>query len=233
MTHHDVLIVGGGNAGISLAARLLRDGAEDVALVESETVHTLPATAQLRRCRRGDDGFVGAACGHGDPGRVHLDQRRSGGHRCRWTERANPGRWADRLLRVGAVPWPRGGLGRHPRPRGGLRRRLGGVDVRCRDRPARVARAAGPVRRPRGVHRAARAGSLWRDGTQAALHGVRPLAARRRTEGPRRRAGAAQVHARRPAEGRSGAGADARVVRRSRASRCQGHKSFRRTGHSV
>ena len=39
MTHHDVLIVGGGNAGISLAARLLRDGAEDVALVESETVH--------------------------------------------------------------------------------------------------------------------------------------------------------------------------------------------------
>jgi len=39
MTHHAVLILGGGNAGISLAARLLRDGAEDVALVESETVH--------------------------------------------------------------------------------------------------------------------------------------------------------------------------------------------------
>ncbi len=36
---HDVLIVGGGNAGISLAARLLRDGVEDVALVESEGVH--------------------------------------------------------------------------------------------------------------------------------------------------------------------------------------------------
>lgn len=36
---HDVLIVGGGNAGISLAARLLKDGITDVALVESETVH--------------------------------------------------------------------------------------------------------------------------------------------------------------------------------------------------
>ncbi len=36
---HDVLIVGGGNAGISLAARLLRDGVKDVALVESESVH--------------------------------------------------------------------------------------------------------------------------------------------------------------------------------------------------
>ena len=36
---HEVLIVGGGNAGISLAARLLRDGAKDVAVVESEPVH--------------------------------------------------------------------------------------------------------------------------------------------------------------------------------------------------
>lgn len=39
MEHHEVLIVGGGNAGISLAAKLLRDGAQDVALVESESVH--------------------------------------------------------------------------------------------------------------------------------------------------------------------------------------------------
>ena len=39
MEHHEVLIVGGGNAGISLAARLLRDGAQDVAVVESESIH--------------------------------------------------------------------------------------------------------------------------------------------------------------------------------------------------
>jgi sulfide:quinone oxidoreductase len=37
--HHEVLIVGGGNAGVSLAARLLRDGAQDVAVVESQPVH--------------------------------------------------------------------------------------------------------------------------------------------------------------------------------------------------
>ena len=37
--HHDVLVVGGGNAGISLAARLIRDGVRDVALVESRPVH--------------------------------------------------------------------------------------------------------------------------------------------------------------------------------------------------
>jgi sulfide:quinone oxidoreductase len=39
MEHHDVLIVGGGNAGISLAARLLRHGVRDVAVVEPQQVH--------------------------------------------------------------------------------------------------------------------------------------------------------------------------------------------------
>lgn len=39
MEHHNVVIVGGGNAGISLAARLLREGAHDVAIIESESVH--------------------------------------------------------------------------------------------------------------------------------------------------------------------------------------------------
>src|SRR5687768_2870139 len=39
MDQHDVVIVGGGNAGISLAARLLRDGASDVAIVEGQSVH--------------------------------------------------------------------------------------------------------------------------------------------------------------------------------------------------
>jgi sulfide:quinone oxidoreductase len=39
MTHHDVLVVGGGNAGVSLAARLLRDGVEGVAVAEPQGVH--------------------------------------------------------------------------------------------------------------------------------------------------------------------------------------------------
>ncbi len=39
MEHRGVLIIGGGNAGVSLAARLLRDGADDVAVVESQAVH--------------------------------------------------------------------------------------------------------------------------------------------------------------------------------------------------
>jgi sulfide:quinone oxidoreductase len=39
MERHEVLIVGGGNAGISLAARLLRDGVRGVAVVESQPVH--------------------------------------------------------------------------------------------------------------------------------------------------------------------------------------------------
>ncbi|MGY1835378.1 NAD(P)/FAD-dependent oxidoreductase [Blastococcus sp. SYSU DS0510] len=39
MEHIEVLIVGGGNAGISLAARLLRDGVEDVTVVAPSPVH--------------------------------------------------------------------------------------------------------------------------------------------------------------------------------------------------
>lgn len=39
MEHHDVVIVGGGNAGISLAAKLRRQGVDDVALVEPRPVH--------------------------------------------------------------------------------------------------------------------------------------------------------------------------------------------------
>ena len=37
--HHDVVIVGGGNAGISLAAKLRRMGCHDVAIVEPKQVH--------------------------------------------------------------------------------------------------------------------------------------------------------------------------------------------------
>ena len=36
---HDVVIVGGGNAGLSLAGRLVRDGAKDVVVIEPERVH--------------------------------------------------------------------------------------------------------------------------------------------------------------------------------------------------
>ncbi|WP_265521183.1 NAD(P)/FAD-dependent oxidoreductase [Oerskovia flava] len=36
---HDVLVLGGGNAGLSLAGRLVRDGCRDVAVVEPKDVH--------------------------------------------------------------------------------------------------------------------------------------------------------------------------------------------------
>lgn len=38
-THHAILIIGGGNAGISLAARLRHAGQEDVGLIEPSDTH--------------------------------------------------------------------------------------------------------------------------------------------------------------------------------------------------
>lgn len=38
--HFDVVVLGGGNAGMSAAARLLRSGVHDVAVVEPQDVHT-------------------------------------------------------------------------------------------------------------------------------------------------------------------------------------------------
>lgn len=38
--HHDVLVLGGGNAGVSAAARAIRRGIGDVAVVEPQSVHT-------------------------------------------------------------------------------------------------------------------------------------------------------------------------------------------------
>ena len=39
MEQHEVLVIGGGNAGISLAAKLLRDGVRDVAVVAPQPLH--------------------------------------------------------------------------------------------------------------------------------------------------------------------------------------------------
>ena len=37
--HHDVLVIGGGNAGLSVAGRLRRYGVDDVAVVEPRDTH--------------------------------------------------------------------------------------------------------------------------------------------------------------------------------------------------
>jgi sulfide:quinone oxidoreductase len=102
--HHELLIIGGGNAGISLAARLLRDGAQDVAVVESEPVHRYRPLLNYVERRRGHHVVAGEACGEGRPQRVHVDQGPGGDGRRRRPERADPDRPADRLFHVGRLP---------------------------------------------------------------------------------------------------------------------------------
>ena len=38
-THHQVLVIGGGNGGVSVAARLQRSGVKDIAIVEPREQH--------------------------------------------------------------------------------------------------------------------------------------------------------------------------------------------------
>ncbi|MFC4555016.1 NAD(P)/FAD-dependent oxidoreductase [Georgenia faecalis] len=68
--HHDVLVVGGGNAGISLAAKLRRDGYRDVAIIEPSTVHHYrpmlsyvgSGLATLDELRRPEAAVIPAGC---------------------------------------------------------------------------------------------------------------------------------------------------------------------------
>ncbi|GIG35031.1 NAD(P)/FAD-dependent oxidoreductase [Cellulomonas pakistanensis] len=63
---HDVLVIGGGNAGLSLAGRVRRDGCRDVAVVEPRSVHhykpllsyVASGTATLADLRRPQDEVV-------------------------------------------------------------------------------------------------------------------------------------------------------------------------------
>ena len=81
--HHEVLVVGGGNGGVSAAARLLRDGAEDVALVGSDSpVQRLSPAAQLRGRWRG--GSIGRE--------VERSMRQVLPAGCTWIEDAVVGR---------------------------------------------------------------------------------------------------------------------------------------------
>ncbi|WP_250444816.1 NAD(P)/FAD-dependent oxidoreductase [Actinotalea sp. C106] len=68
--HHDVVVVGGGNAGISLAAKLRRDGCRDVAVVEPSPVHhyrpmlsfVASGTARLADLRRPQSQAMPTGC---------------------------------------------------------------------------------------------------------------------------------------------------------------------------
>lgn len=70
----DVLIIGGGNAGLSAAARLLRKGVTDVAVIEPQTVHTYRPLLS----------YVGG--GEAQLREAERTQRSVTPHGCRWLE---------------------------------------------------------------------------------------------------------------------------------------------------
>ncbi|WP_225753549.1 NAD(P)/FAD-dependent oxidoreductase [Actinotalea sp. Marseille-Q4924] len=83
--HHDVVVIGGGNAGISLAARLQRDGCRDVAIVDPSLVHhyrpllsyVAGGMATLEDLRRPQEDVVPAGCHRYVDRVVGVDPERS------------------------------------------------------------------------------------------------------------------------------------------------------------
>ncbi len=179
MEHHEILIVGGGNAGISLAARLLRDGAPDVTVVAPQPVHRYrpllnyvgAGEASMADLDRPMADVVPDGCGWVRDSVVAVDPYAS-------TVRTRGGRtlhWSTLVLCPGMVEdW-------EATP--GLRSAyLDGwaastyVPGSAAQVWPRVKALRGRVRR---VQRAAGAGALRPDRAQAAAHGLRLLAAGR------------------------------------------------------
>ena len=130
MAQSEVLIVGGGNAGISLAAKLLRDGVSGVTVVAPQPLHRYKPLLNY---------VGGGEATMADLERPMADVVPDG---CTWMRDAVAAVDADtstvrtrlgRTLRYStlvALPRARGGLGGHPRSARGLRRRVGGLHVR-------------------------------------------------------------------------------------------------------
>ncbi len=140
MEHHEVLIVGGGNAGISLAARLLRDGATGVTVVAPQPVHRYRPLLN----------YVGAGeASMSDLDRPMRDVMPDG---CAWvrdsvvavdpsaSHGAYPRRAHAALVDAGPVPGHGRGLGGDAGAAGGVPRRLGRPPPTCRARLRRSGR---------------------------------------------------------------------------------------------
>jgi glycine/D-amino acid oxidase-like deaminating enzyme len=78
---HKIVIVGGGSAGISVAARLLNAGEKDVAVIDPAEVHYYQPLWTLVGGGRARAGQSGPCRGGGDASGRHLDQGSGDGDR--------------------------------------------------------------------------------------------------------------------------------------------------------
>jgi glycine/D-amino acid oxidase-like deaminating enzyme len=79
--HHEILIIGGGNAGLSVAARLRNAGRTDIGLIEPSEQHYYQPLWTLVGGRRRQRGGNGPSAGIRHAPGCCLDQGRRDGHR--------------------------------------------------------------------------------------------------------------------------------------------------------
>ena len=185
---HQILIVGGGTAGITVAARMLRKGYTDVAVIEPSNTHyyqplwTLVGGGQAKASttERTESSvmpkqatWIKNAAAAVRPGQQHGHLRRRGDLR---------------LRRAGGLPGHPARLEPHRRARGRPRPRRGVVELPVRPRPAHLGLHPQHAVGHRGVHHAVRADQVRRRAAEDRLPGKRLLA----------KAGRAQRHRRPP-----------------------------------
>ena len=158
-SHHRVVIVGGGTAGVAVAARLVANGVSDVAIIEPSTTHyyqplwTLVGGGQAKASSTERDRVLGDAQGR-DVDRTAASAFDPDNNTVTCTDGATYD--YDVLVVCPGIQldWNRTeGLERHPRPR----RRV--VELPVRPRAAHLGLHPQPAFGHRGVHDAVRARS--------------------------------------------------------------------------
>ena len=168
---HQILIVGGGTAGITVAARMLRKGYTDVAVIEPSNTHyyqplwTLVGGGQAKASTTAAHRILGDAhAGHLDQEvRVGLRPGQQHGHLRR--------RGDLRLRRAGGLPGHPARLEPHRGTRGRPRPRRGVVELPVRPRPTHLGLHPQHAIGHRGVHHAVRADQVRRRAAEDRLPG--------------------------------------------------------------
>ena len=155
--HHAIVIVGGGTAGITTAARLIRAGQHDIAIIEPSNQHYYQPLFTVVGGGRAPQSAHRAAGSRRNAQRRALDPRARHSRRPGRPDRHHRTRPRRRLRLPHRGARDPARLRQGPRPDRDPRRERGVEQLPVRPHPAHLGIHPGPARRHRDLHHARRA----------------------------------------------------------------------------